>query len=75
MFDMPKKLKERPIFNNETEVREFWAENDSTEFIDWERAKSVVLLKLKPTTKIISLRISASMLEKIRLVVNKRDVP
>ena len=72
---MPKKLKEIPNFKNETEEREFWAENDSTDFVDWEKAESVVLPKLKPTTRTISLRISASMLDKIRLVANKRDVP
>ncbi len=72
---MSKKLKEIPNFSNETEEREFWAENDSTEFVDWETAEPVILPKLKPTTRTISLRISASMLDKIRLVANKRDVP
>ena len=72
---MPKKLKEIPNFKNETEERKFWAENDSTEFVDWETAESVILPKLKPTTRTISIRISASMLDKIRLVANKRDVP
>jgi predicted DNA binding CopG/RHH family protein len=72
---MPKKLKEIPIFKTEDGEREFWAENDSTEFIDWDAAESVVLPKIKPSTKTISLRISASMLDKIRLVANKRDVP
>lgn len=75
MFDMPKKLKEIPILNNETEEREFWAKNDSTEFVDWDKSESVVLPKLKPTATTISLRIFASMLDKIRLVANKRDVP
>lgn len=72
---MSKKLKEMPKFNNETEEREFWTENDSTEFVDWESAESVILPKLKPTTRTISIRISSSMLDKIRLVANKRDVP
>ena len=72
---MPKKLKKIPNFKNETEERKFWAENDSTEFVDWETAESVILPKLKPTTRTISIRISASMLDKIRLVANKRDVP
>lgn len=72
---MPKKLKEIPKFKNEDEEREFWTENDSTEFVDWESAESVVLPKLKPTTRTISIRISSSMLDKIRLVANKRDVP
>ncbi len=72
---MSKKLKEIPVHKTEDETREFWTENDSTEFVDWDKAESVVLPKLKPTTRTISIRISASMLDKIRLVANKRDVP
>ena len=70
-----KKLKEIPKFENEEQEREFWARENSTEFIDWEKAESVVLPNLKPTTTTISLRISESMLNKIRLVANKRDIP
>ena len=72
---MAKKLKELPEITNETAEREFWAAHDSTDFIDWQTAESVVLPKLKPTTRTISLRLSASMLAKIRLVANKRDIP
>lgn len=72
---MPKKLKEIPIHKTEEEEREFWSENDSIEFVDWDKADAVILPKLKPTTRTISIRISASMLDKIRLVANKRDVP
>ncbi|MFN0120617.1 MAG: BrnA antitoxin family protein [Blastocatellia bacterium] len=72
---MPKKLKEIPTLTSETAEREFWDHNDSTNYIDWQTAESVVLPKLKPTTRTISLRLSASMLAKIRLVANKRDVP
>lgn len=72
---MPKKLKKIPDFKNEREEREFWTENDSTEFVNWDTAEAVVLPKLKPTTRTISIRISAAMLDKIRLVANKRDVP
>ena len=72
---MPKKLKEMPVFKTEDEEREFWAKEDSIDYVDWDSAESVVLPKLKPTTRTISLRISESMLEKIRLVANKRDVP
>ncbi len=72
---MLKKLKEIPNFEDEEEEREFWAKADSTEFVDWNVAETQVFAKLKPTTRTISLRISESMLEKIRLVANKRDVP
>ncbi len=72
---MPKKLKEIPKFNSEDEEREFWMEKDSTDFVDWENSEIAVLPKLKPTTKTISLRISESMLNQIRLLANQRDVP
>ena len=70
-----RKLKEVPKFENRDEERECWKSESSTDFVDWENAESVVLPKLKPTTTTISLRISDSMLNQIRLVANKRDVP
>jgi predicted DNA binding CopG/RHH family protein len=72
---MPKKLKEIPKFSSEKQEREFWSENDSTDFIDWNKAEATILPKLKPTTKTISLRMSESMLNQIRLLANQRDVP
>lgn len=72
---MKKKLKEIPQFNGEDEEREFWKSNDSTEFIDWDAAESVTLPKLKPSTRTISLRLTESTLEKIKILANKRDVP
>ena len=62
-------------FKNEDKEREFWAEADSSEYIDWKKAKKFVLPNLKPSVKTISLRISQSMLEEIKLLANKRDVP
>lgn len=69
---MPKPI---PEFKNEDEEREFWATHDSAEYIDWEQAERVVFPKLKPSTKTISLRLSESMLNEIRLLANKQDVP
>lgn len=72
---MKKKLKEIPAFKTEDAEREFWSKHNSSEFVDWENAEKVIFAKLKPTTRTISLRLSGSMLDKIRLVANKRDVP
>ena len=68
----PKKI---PKFKSEQEEREFWAKQDSTEYIDWHNAKSVSFSKLKPSTKTISLRLPESVLNDIKLIANKRDVP
>jgi len=64
-----------PDFATEDEERDFWATQDSTEYIDWDLVESAVLPKLKPTTKSISLRLPESMLNQLRLIANKRDVP
>lgn len=67
--------KDIPSFTTEEEERTFWATHDSTEYVDWDKAESVVFPHLKPTTKSISLRLPESMLNKLRLLANKRDVP
>jgi predicted DNA binding CopG/RHH family protein len=68
-------LKQIPPFEDEDEEREFWATHDSTEYLDWEQAERAILPKLKPSTKTISLRLSESMLNELRVLANKRDVP
>ena len=67
--------KKIPNFKNEDQEREFWATHDSTEYINWKTAKRVVLPNLKPSIKTISLRLPGSMLEELKLLANKRDVP
>ncbi|MEW6417995.1 MAG: BrnA antitoxin family protein [Nitrospirota bacterium] len=64
-----------PKFKNEDEERAFWATHSSTEFIDWKKAKRTLLPKLKPSVKTISLRLPETMLEELKLLANKRDVP
>ena len=70
-----KKRKNLPVFETEAEEREFWENHDSSEYVDWSRAKSAALPNLKPSTKTISLRLPESLLESIKIEANKRDVP
>jgi predicted DNA binding CopG/RHH family protein len=72
---MRKKRKLIPEFSSEAEERAFWESADSTDFVDWSQAKSVRLPRLKPSTQAISLRLPVSLLERIRIEANKRDVP
>lgn len=69
---MSKKI---PEFSSEDEEREFWADHDSTEHLDWTRARPVVLSELKPSTRTISLRLPQGMLDELKILANKRDVP
>lgn len=64
-----------PKFASEDKEREYWAKQDSTEVLDWKKARKVVLPNLKPSIKTISLRLPQSMLEELKLLANKRDVP
>ncbi|MCK5147853.1 BrnA antitoxin family protein [bacterium] len=64
-----------PEFKTENEEREFWATHDSTEYIDWSKSKSIVLPKLKPTLRTISIRLPESLIEEMKSIANKKDVP
>lgn len=64
-----------PAFTNEAEERHFWESTDSSDAVDWSKAKKVRLPNLKPSTTSISLRLPISLLEQIKIAANKRDVP
>lgn len=72
---MKPKLKPIPNFKSEAEERTFWETHDSTDYVDWSKAKRVSFPNLKPTTQSISLRLPLSMLERIKVEANSRDVP
>lgn len=69
------KFKKIPRFNNEEEERDFWATHDSSEYIQWEKSKRVVFPELKPSTKTISLRLPEHILDEIKMLARKRDIP
>jgi CopG antitoxin of type II toxin-antitoxin system len=46
---MTRVLKPVPVFADEAEERRFWETHDSTEFVDWSRARRVRLPNLELT--------------------------
>ncbi|MEW6233893.1 MAG: BrnA antitoxin family protein [Candidatus Omnitrophota bacterium] len=64
-----------PTFKSEDEEREFWEKADSTEYLDWSKARRTLLPDLKPTLKTISLRLPEFMIAELKVLANKRDVP
>jgi predicted DNA binding CopG/RHH family protein len=68
-------LKKVPKFKTEAAEHEFWATHDSTEYVDYSRAKRVTFPHLKPSTATISLRLPQSLLDHLRQLANERDVP
>lgn len=73
--DISRIMKKTPKFKNEDEERDFWSKEDSTNNIDWTKAKREILSNLKPSVKTISLRLPETMLEGLKLIANKRDIP
>ncbi len=68
-------MKKVPRFKSEDKERDFWAGANSSDYVDWSKAKRVVLPNLKPSLKTISLRLPEIMLAELKLLANKRDVP
>ncbi len=74
---MKKRLERIPDFASEAEERAFWSapNRDSTRYLDWSRARVTRFPNIKLSTQAISLRLPVSLLERIKLEANKRDVP
>ncbi|HEX7153916.1 MAG TPA: BrnA antitoxin family protein [Thermoanaerobaculia bacterium] len=70
-----KERKKIPTFKDEDAERDFWANEDSTDYVDWSRAQKVTAPNLRPTLRTISLRLPESMIAELKLLANQRDVP
>ena len=68
-------MKKIPKFSSADAERKFWAREDGTKYLDWSKAKKMVFPRLKPSVKTISLRLPELMLEEIKLLANKHDIP
>jgi predicted DNA binding CopG/RHH family protein len=64
-----------PKFQNEEQERKFWAHHDSADYLDWKQGQRVVLPNLRPSSQTISIRLPKPMVEQLKLLANKRDVP
>ena len=64
-----------PKFKSEDEERKFWAEEDTTEYIDWSQSRTAKFPNLKPSLRSISIRLPESLIERYKTLANKRDVP
>jgi predicted DNA binding CopG/RHH family protein len=69
------KAEKKTDFKSEAEERAFWESHDSSEYIDWIKARPAVFPNLKLSTKTISLRLPEGLLERIKTEANKRDMP
>ena len=67
--------KQPPKFKSEETERKFWSTHDSTVYLDWAKARRAVFPNLKPTARLISLRLPESMIQELKSLANKWDIP
>jgi len=70
-----KKLKNIPKFKSKKEEKRFWQSADSTEYIDYSKAELSFFPNLKPSVKTISLRLPEPLLNALKVLANKQDIP
>ena len=68
-------LRKMPKFKNEKEERDFWSDHDATDYVDFSIAREALFPDLKPTTRTISVRLPETLIDKLKTLANKRDVP
>lgn len=68
-------LKTIPKFKNEDEEIEFWDKHSITDFLHIFKPVKLDLSKLKPSTEKMTLRMPKMLLDDLRIMANKRDVP
>ena len=66
--------KKIPTFSSEDDEREFWSTADSTEYIDWSKARERSLSRLKPTLRTISISLPEFVVAELTRLAQKRDV-
>lgn len=64
-----------PRFRSEKAERTFWQAHDSVDYLDWKQAKWMLFPNLRTSTRTISLRMPASLLDELKVLANQRDVP
>ncbi|MBI3909960.1 MAG: BrnA antitoxin family protein, partial [Armatimonadetes bacterium] len=64
-----------PQFASEDEERDFWASQDATEYIDFSEARPALFPNLKPSTVTVSVRLPESLLDSLKVLAHKKDVP
>ncbi len=75
---MRKKSKPIPKFKTEEEEREFWQTHDTTDYFDFSKENRVEIefdQGVEAPVKSISLRLPREMLNDLKVLANKKDVP
>ena len=75
MKKLNKKFKPIPKFKNEDEEFEFWDTHDATDYFDYDNPIKLDLSKLKPSTQKVTVRLPLAVVEDLKMLANRHDVP
>ena len=65
-------------FKNEQDEREFWSTHDTTDYFDFSKSSRVEIefdRGIEAPVKSISLRLPRDMLNQLKVLANKKDIP
>ena len=68
-----KQLKKIPKFKTEKEEAHFWDTHDTTDYIDWRKAKRTIFPNLKPSSRAIPIKLPNWLLERLKFLANKHS--
>jgi len=75
---MKKKIKPVPKFRKEQDEREFWNTHDTADYFDFSESNRVEIEfdpGVEAPVKSISLRLPREMLNELKVLANKKDMP
>ena len=75
---MKKKVKPVPKFKKEQDERDFWDTHDTTHYFDYSNSNRVQIefdRGIEAPVKSISLRLPREMLNELKVLANKKDIP
>jgi len=75
MLKKQSKIKDIPVFKTENEEQKFWDKNNLTEYFDFNKTSKPLFPNLKYSTESISIRLPKSLLDAVKSIANKKDVP
>jgi len=75
---MKNKVKQMPKFKREQDEREFWHTHDTMDYFDFSKAQRVEIEfdpGVEAPVKSISLRLPREMLNELKVLASKKDIP
>ncbi len=67
------KLKKIPVFKTEKEEADFWGVQDTSDYIDWGKAKRTIFPNLKPSSRAIPIKLPNWLIESLKFLANKHS--